>query len=225
MHIGLIGGIGPAATEFYYRGLVKAHNTIKQKMNLTIAHADTFEMVNNMENNKAQLQAEIFAQYVNQLKAGGAEAVAVTSLGGHFCIEELISISALPIINAIPALNDHFAKKDIEKIGLLGTQAVMTTKLYGGISSAEVTTPPEDEIENVHRQYIAMATSGAATDQQRSYFHAEGQKLCRDQGADAVALAGTDLFLAFGKRDHGYPIVDCAQVHIEAITNVSINGL
>ena len=25
MHIGLIGGIGPAATEFYYRHLVRRH--------------------------------------------------------------------------------------------------------------------------------------------------------------------------------------------------------
>jgi len=25
MHVGLIGGIGPAATEFYYRHLARAH--------------------------------------------------------------------------------------------------------------------------------------------------------------------------------------------------------
>jgi aspartate/glutamate racemase len=25
MHVGLIGGIGPAATEFYYRGLTDRH--------------------------------------------------------------------------------------------------------------------------------------------------------------------------------------------------------
>jgi aspartate/glutamate racemase len=25
MHIGLIGGIGPAATDYYYRGLIEGH--------------------------------------------------------------------------------------------------------------------------------------------------------------------------------------------------------
>jgi aspartate racemase len=25
MHIGLIGGIGPAATDYYYRGLIERH--------------------------------------------------------------------------------------------------------------------------------------------------------------------------------------------------------
>lgn len=225
MHIGLIGGIGPAATEYYYRGLVKAHNIANRKMKLTIAHADTFEMVSNMEKNKTQTQAKIFADHVRQLSAGGAEAVAVTSLGGHFCIEELESITTLPIINAIPALNSHLATEGISKVALLGTQAVMSTKLYGGISSADVITPPTKEAEIVHRQYIAMATSGMATDEQRAFFHEAGRKLCQEQGADAVALAGTDLFLAFGEADHGYPLIDCAKVHIDAITHVSIKGL
>ena len=40
MHIGLIGGIGPAATEFYYRNLVRAHAAANRAMELTIVHAD-----------------------------------------------------------------------------------------------------------------------------------------------------------------------------------------
>lgn len=40
MHIGMIGGIGPAATEFYYRHLVKAHASVNKVMELTIVHAE-----------------------------------------------------------------------------------------------------------------------------------------------------------------------------------------
>ena len=225
MHIGLIGGIGPAATEFYYRGLVKAHKAANRRMNLTIAHADTIEMVRNMENNEAQVQAAIFSDYVVQLKAGGAEAVAVTSLGGHFCIQELEVISQLPIINAIPVLDAHFASMGVKRIGLLGTRAVMSTKLYGGVSSVDVIVPLPEDIETVHTEYITMATSGFATDQQREYFDVAGRKLCQDLGADVVVLAGTDLFLAFGEEDHGYPIIDSAQIHIDAITRASLEGL
>ena len=41
MHIGLVGGIGPAATEFYYRGLVARHAGSAKPMELTIVHAGT----------------------------------------------------------------------------------------------------------------------------------------------------------------------------------------
>lgn len=37
--------------------------------------------------------------------------------------------------------------------------------------------------------YIAMATAVAATDEQRELLVRMGEKLCREQGADAVALA------------------------------------
>jgi len=45
MHLGLIGGIGPAATMFYYQGLVRAHVAGNQPLNLTIAHADLRELM------------------------------------------------------------------------------------------------------------------------------------------------------------------------------------
>jgi aspartate racemase len=41
MHIGLIGGIGPAATDFYYRRLISTFASKKAALELTIVHADT----------------------------------------------------------------------------------------------------------------------------------------------------------------------------------------
>lgn len=224
MHIGLIGGIGPAATEFYYRGLVKSHAAAKQRMSLTIVHADTNEMVQNLEDNAAAAQASVFARFTEQLKAGGAEAVAITSMGGHFCVGEFAKISVLSVINAIPILNSHFSKMGIKRVGLLGTKTVMQSRLYDGLSSVDVVAPPASELDRVHQEYISMAKSGAASEAQKTYFDEAGRKLCQEDGADVVVLAGTDLFLAFGETDHGYPIVDSADVHIQAITDMSLGG-
>jgi len=40
MQIGLIGGIGPSATDFYYRRLIATFTARKSPLELTIAHAD-----------------------------------------------------------------------------------------------------------------------------------------------------------------------------------------
>ncbi|MGY8985098.1 MAG: aspartate/glutamate racemase family protein [Sphingomonadales bacterium] len=224
MHIGLIGGIGPAATELYYRGLVKAYNNKNKRMSLTIVHADTREMVQNLEKGEIFLQASIFAKYIDQLKAGGAEMVAVTSLGGHFCIKELEAMSALPIINAIPILDAYFGELGIQRIGLLGTKPVMESKLYGGISSVEVVIPKKGEIEEVHRSYINVAISGAANDEQVAFFKLVGSKLYKEQGADVVVLGGTDLFLAFDKKEYDYVVIDSTQIHIDAIARISMSS-
>ena len=65
MHIGLIGGIGPAATDFYYRGLVDRHYAAGTILECTIAHADVRSMSRNLAESKAQQQAEIFAGSVS----------------------------------------------------------------------------------------------------------------------------------------------------------------
>ena len=105
MHIGLIGGIGPAATELYYRGLVAAHEATGAVMDLTIVHADVRDLVRNATAGDAAAQAEIYRDLTDRLKGADADAVAVTSLGGHFCKSEFEAVSPLPVINAIPVID------------------------------------------------------------------------------------------------------------------------
>jgi aspartate racemase len=67
-----------------------------------------------------------------------------------------------------------------------------------------------------------MAAAGQADDRQRELLFSVGNDLCRKQGAEAVVLAGTDLFLAFEGRDCGFPTIDCARVHIDALLRESM---
>ena len=222
MHIGLIGGIGPAATEFYYRGLVKAYASAGKTMELTIVHANVRDLLRNQSNGAAREQAGIFLGFVQRLQAAGADAAAVTSLAGHFCIKELEAISPLPIINALPEFDKFFAKLKLSRIGLLGTRAAMESGLYGGIASVEIVLPQGDDLDETHANYAPMATSGHATDQQRDFFFSAVKKLCQDQGADVVVFVGTDMFLAFEGHDCGFPVIDGGQLHIDAIVRASI---
>jgi hypothetical protein len=57
MHIRLIGGIEPAATEFYYRNLVRAH-AANCALELAIAHADIHDLVQNLIDNAPDKQCE-----------------------------------------------------------------------------------------------------------------------------------------------------------------------
>jgi len=214
MHIGLIAGIGPAATDFYYRGLIDRHAQAGIPLDLTMAHADVREMSRNLVGGNPVRQAEIFAGLVQRMKGAGAEAAVITSMGGHFCVKELTAISPLPVLNAIPAVDAALAKRGLRKIGILGTRVVMETHLYGGIPSVEVV--PTEALDRVHDTYVAMATIGHVTEAQRQVFFEEGRRL-RARGAEAIMLGGTDLFLAFAGHDPGFPVIDCADIHVDAI--------
>ncbi len=222
MHIGLIGGIGPAATEFYYRNLVQAHAAAGCALELTIVHADVRDLIRNMNDGSPDKQAEIFLRLTRRLQAAGAEAVAVTSIAGHFCIRELEAVSPLQVINAIPEIEAALVNRGLRRVGLLGTRVVMQSHLYGGVSAVEVVSPQGESFDATHNAYVAMAAAGQADDQQRELLFSVGADLCQKQGAEVVALAGTDLFLAFEGRDCGFPTIDCARVHIDALFRESM---
>ena len=216
MHIGLIGGIGPAATDFYYRGLIERHAASGIPLELTMAHADVREMARNLAERQPGRQAEIFARLIGRMKAAGAEAAAVTSMGGHFCINQLLPISPLPLVHGIHAVDAAITKNGLKRIGVLGTRTVMESRLYGGVSSAELLAPEGPALDEVHTAYSTMAQAGRVTDVQRDVFFREGARLVQ-RGAEAIMLGGTDLFLAFQGGPAPFPLVDCADIHVEAI--------
>lgn len=216
MHIGLIGGIGPAATDFYYRGLIDRHVATGIPLDVTICHADVREMSRNLMGKNPGKQAEIFARLVERMKAAGAKAAAITSMGGHFCVKELVAISPLPILNAIPEVDAALARRKLKKVGIIGTRTVMETKLYGGISSVEVVPTEGEDLDRVHANYIEMATIGHVNDAQRQVFFEAGRRLIA-RGAEAIMLGGTDLFLAFAGHGPGFAVIDCADIHVDAL--------
>jgi aspartate racemase len=216
MHIGLIGGIGPAATDYYYRGLIDGHAAAGRRLDLTVAHADARELVANLAEDRREAQAAAFLPLVERLQAAGAQAVAVTSMGGHFCINELEAQSPLPVINVLRALDAAIAARRLATVGLIGTRMVMDTRAYGRITAAQVLLPDEPEREAVHRAYAEMAVPGRVTPAQHDVFFAAGRALT-GRGAEAIVLGGTDLFLAFDGENCGFATLDCARVHVEAI--------
>jgi aspartate racemase len=217
MHIGMIGGIGPAATEFYYRNLVRTYQSCGRQLELTIVHADVNQLVAHIASDSHDLQTAVYLDLARRLQGAGADAIVISSIAGHFCMPEFEPLSPLPVISILPALDAEIQSRNLQRVGLLGNRITMETRLFGGITSAEIIVPPGNELDRVHDEYLAIAVSGRATVQQRELLFAIGKNLCDQQGADAVILAGTDLFLAFDGFDCGFEAIDGALVHIDAV--------
>jgi aspartate racemase len=217
MHIGLIGGIGPAATDYYYRRLIATFAGNKMPLELTITHADTPTLLGHLASNEVASQVAIYMKLTNRLAAAGAACVAVTSIAGHFCIEAFKDASPLPVIDMIFEVNRAIASRVYQRIGILGTRTVMETHFYEGVSTATIIPPVGSDLEDVHQAYVTMAASGVATDAQKEIFAAASHRLLKDAGAEAIMLGGTDLALVFNERETAFPIIDCAAIHADAI--------
>lgn len=219
MHIGLIGGIGPAAAAFYYQRIVQLFNEAGAPLSLTMVHTDISNLMKNMEAGAPEAQADEYLRVTKQLAAAGADIAVVTSFGGSFCADEFEKISPLPTLNGPAAMADYLKEEGLACVGLLGTTTVMGSRLYGKLDGVCETLIPGDDgdeaMEQAHSDYIAIASNGAATAEQRDRLFAAAQRLC-DRGAQAVILGGTDLNVIFD-GSQTMPVVDSAEVHVQAI--------
>jgi aspartate racemase len=221
MHIGLIGGIGPAAQDYYLRQLIGMFADNGAALELTTAHADTPTLLANMTADRQIQQANLFVALADRLARAGADFVAVTSIAGHFCRREFAARSPLPVIDMIDAVAQDVALSGYERIGILGTRIVMETGFYGGIASATVVSPPGTVLADVHAAYVAMASASTVNSAQRAVFTTAAQAMI-DDGADAIMLGGTDLVLAFDAATCEYPLIDCAAIHARAIARYAM---
>lgn len=217
MHIGLIGGIGLGATEFYHRRLVAGFADRNAPLHLTIAHADVATETANLLRDDRAAQAAIFAEHTRQLAAAGAECVVIPSVAGHFCIKEFGALSPLPLVNLLDAVAAHMAGRGLRRIGVLGTRTVMASRFYGRLLSVEIVPPPGSDLDNVHDAYISIALTGEAGAEQRALFDDMGRRLIAEQGCEAVMLGGTDLSLVYKAEPPPFPFVHCAAIHVDAI--------
>ncbi|MEM9348695.1 MAG: aspartate/glutamate racemase family protein [Pseudomonadota bacterium] len=216
MHVGLIGGIGPSATDFYYRRLIQRAAEIGRDLELTMVHADARTLVNNLGANDQDAQIEIFYRLTERLRAAGAECVVVTSIAGHFCIDGFAAVSTLPILDITDAVSPWLKQQNLKSVGILGTDTVMTTAMYGKLGDVEVLQPKPSSLHTVHHAYVTLAQSAAPIpDLHHVFFDAGAEMISR--GAQAILLGGTDLNVVFAENPTAFPIVDCAQIHVDHI--------
>ena len=82
MHIGLIGGIGVAATRVYYTRLVAAIEALGGVPEVTIVHARAGDLVRNSRVDDRAAQVALYLPLLERLRDAGADCAAITSIGG-----------------------------------------------------------------------------------------------------------------------------------------------
>ena len=220
MHVGLIGGIGPAVTFLYYQRLFEVALAKNFSLELTVVNCDMPQFLNNFSQDKKENQASIFADLTSRLQKAGADFVVLPSIGGSFCLKEFIKISPLPVQDVMTPLKSYIEKYKGKTIGLIGTNKAMNTKIYDFAKEVDWLIPDGEQFNNVHNSYVALATEGKA-DKKNSEILISASRTLIDRGAQAIVLGGTDLFLVFENQELPFDVIDCADIHIRHIATLA----
>jgi len=214
--LGLVGGLGPNATVYYYNGLIAAHKTHGRVARMLIAHADVDHGRPLAEAGKLDELARYLNGFIDQLAAGGAEMTAIVAVTPHICSAQLAPLLKIPLIDMVSTVADAIHARGLKRIALFGTRSTVQTKMFGRLG-VDVVMPEPEEIETINNAYLDVVydrATPATLDRLRELAHT---MMTRD-GAEAVLLAGTDLSMVMNEQNAGFPTLDCAGVHVAEIT-------
>lgn len=222
MHIGLIGGIGPAATVLYYQRLVAAFGAAQLPLSLTISHASIEDLAAHAKADDRAGQARVFARHLAALEGAGCDIALITALTGHFCFDETQALAGIAMLDGVEVIDRFCAAQGIRVLGLLGSPPVMSTHLFHRLNRVQ-TVVPDTGLDRIGAAYMALARSGTCSVAQRQMFLETATRMVEAQGADAVLLAGTDLGLAFDGHSLPFPVIDAVEVHIQSLLQEAID--
>src|SRR5438270_760022 len=89
--IGIVGGIGIQAGQYYYRGTVQRLAAAQQRANIVLLHADLARMACAEAARDYAAITTYLLECVSRLHAAGAQVAAVAAVTPHVCIAEVIA--------------------------------------------------------------------------------------------------------------------------------------
>jgi aspartate racemase len=161
--------------------------------------------------------AAYLAGFVGELAASGASFFAIPAITPHICLPDLKRRVSLPIVDILQVTARRLRDRRLSRVALFGTKFTIGGNLFGALDAFDIVRPGDDEVDEIHRIYLALATKGQISTDDEARLRELAHTLCRRDRIEAIVLAGTDLNLVFNEANAGFPAVDCAAAHIDAI--------
>ena len=225
--IGIIGGMSWYSTINYYRiinarvqEVLGGHHSARILIDsLDFDAVRACQLAEDWEAAGAMLAAS-----GRRLQDAGADTVLIGTNLMHKVAPAVTAALDVPLLHIADAVGAAARRNGYDRLAVLGTKWVMGESFYAdrlaGFGITALTPDPErhDVLDAI---IFDELTQGVVTDASRAMFVAEIEKLAA-RGAQAVALACTEIELLISPADSPLPVLDSMATHALAAAEVCL---
>jgi aspartate racemase len=215
--LGLIGGLGPAATVHYYNQILAACSRRGVAPRLVMTHADASVVRDRVGKGDSEGLATYLAAHVRTVAKAGADFAAIPAIAPHICAPALERQIPIPLIDPITALDSELRARGMRRVGMLGSRWVLESRFFGRLPDLEIVPLSADETNQMHDIYMSIVANASVSQPDVEQLRNIARGAIARDGLQAIVLAGTDLAVAFDEATAGFPAVDGARVHIDTL--------
>ncbi len=226
--IGLIGGTGWASSVEYYRLINEHTNQILGGLNYShcILYSINYENINKCNKNKDYEGVySIIYDATQKLVSIGAEGIALCANTLHFLADRLQKQIPVPIVHIADTIAIEIQKKNIDKVGLLGTLQTMQQDFYKAKlqkNGIETLIPAIDDMNFINNTILYELFNKEFKQESKNRFLRIMSDL-QKQGAEGIVLGCTEIPLLLTQSDFDLPLFDTLQIHVKAIVDFSLD--
>ncbi len=202
--LGILGGIGPMATVYFYE-MITAHTKAscdQEHIDIVInSRATTPDRTNFIIGKSKDNPLEIMVADSLRLKEYGVTLLAIPCNTAHYFYDMLTEAIDIPFLNIMEETARYLAECGIKKVGVMATEGTVSTKTYNKYLEAcgiECVIPDEDGQQLVTEIIYGNIKNGQRADMYK--FNAVARSLF-DRGAERIILGCTELSLV--KKNEG----------------------
>jgi aspartate racemase len=227
--IGLIGGTGWISTIEYYRIINKEINNRLGGHNFarcilySLNHGDIIEY--NKKNDMNGVYS-LLLNAANKLISAGADFILLCANTTHMFADKLQKEIPVPLIHIGEATAKEIKRKNLTKVGLLGTIATMEQNFFKSKledENIEVIIPELGEREYIYNSIINELIKDIFLDKTRQQFLYIIDNL-QLRGAEGIILGCTEIPLLIKQKDVEIPVFDTTLIHSLAAVEFAIRN-
>lgn len=223
--LGLVGGMGPESTIPYYHDIVYGVQERVGKNyfpNLTVESVNVFDVLRLCGEQKYDELTDYLFQAVNNLAKSGADFAALSANTPHIVFDKLQELSPIPLISIVESTCKEAEKRNLKKIGLLGTIFTMTEDFFKqpfSRKNIEIAVPSDAEMDYVNEKISSELEHGIIKEDTLESFTKIISRMQTEENIEAIVLGCTELPLLLNDKNSPVPCLDTMQIHIQDIIN------
>ena len=196
--LGVIGGMGPLATQLFYKMVIEntqAHKDQEHINMVILNHATMPDRTRAILDGKLDELLHKLQEDAEFLQNSGADYIAIPCNTSHVLIEELQQKIHIPIINMIRVTAERIHKRYGKgaKVGIMGTDGTIKMGLYSQVCCELGLIPVIPSPEN-QKRVMKLIYEGIKDGGPIDYMDFENvEQQFRDEECDCVIMACTEL--------------------------------
>lgn len=230
--IGIVGGLGPESTLYYYRIFI---DLCRQTEELDGGYPELVIFSVNMkqimalrsggQENAAQLK---LVEAIDSLHKAGADFAIIACNAMHQYYDEIASKSPIPLLSIVEETCKKVARLELSKVGLFGAAPTMKTGFYQkvfGNSGISMVVPSDEEQAYISGKVVAELAHGIFADETRDAYLKIARRMKEEELIQGLILGCTEIPLLLGKsceENLNIPLFDTSLIHMQAALRYSL---